>query len=88
MFVLADAKGSVILANCECPGKGTEDRTATDNEVNNGAPLCSLPQHRRRLSQKKGLLTERVVHGELSCRFINTRTAPVSLGGSCWEAGG
>lgn len=26
MFVLVDAKGSVILANCECPGKGREDR--------------------------------------------------------------
>lgn len=33
-FVLTDAKGSVILANCECPGKGREDRAAADHEVN------------------------------------------------------
>ena len=82
--VLADA-------NCECPGKGREDRAATDNEVNNGAPLCSPPKHDGggwRLSWKKGFLTERVVHGELPRRSINTRTALGSLGESHWEAGG
>lgn len=39
MFVLIIAKGGVILANCECHGKGREDRAATGNKVNSGARL-------------------------------------------------
>lgn len=61
MFVLTDAKGGVIPANCECPGKGREDRAATDNDVNSRVRLCRLQQRGSRLSGKKGFLTERVV---------------------------
>lgn len=61
MFVLADAKGGMILANCRCPGKGREDRAATDDEVNSGACLCRLKLGKYRLSGKKVFLTERLV---------------------------
>lgn len=61
MFALADAKGSVILANCECPGKGREDRAATDNDVNSGVRLCRLQRRGSRLSGKKGFITGRIV---------------------------
>ena len=61
MFVLADAKGRGILANCECPGKGREDRVATEDEVTNGAQLCRWQQGGYRISRKKGFLTKGVV---------------------------
>lgn len=55
MLVLEDAKGGVILTNCEYPGEGREDRTATDKTVNTGCPAVLTVAGRIRTERKEGL---------------------------------
>lgn len=55
MLVLEDAKGGMILANCEYPGKGREDRAATDNKVNNGCLAVLTAAGWIQAEQKEGL---------------------------------
>ena len=55
-FVLTDAKGSVILANCVLEREERTGRPLTMKSM-----LCRLGQQRWTLSGKKGFLMERVV---------------------------
>lgn len=81
-----------FVANCEYPGKGRDDRPATDNRVNSECPAAPTAAGwiqaertgRRALSGRGLLNTAR----ELPSLFMKTRIAPVSLGESHWEAGG